>query len=351
MKRTSICGVKIDTDRTFWTNGRTNGLLRQNERMLYAKIDLLQSYCDITEKEEDLVAYYTDMDFYFILVKLIDKFGYSNDMLELSFFEAYTFLENGDFYDTSLSDGERNAYFQSLLSQIISATENNNKIAETIDVYYSTLFADLVKTNYYINPITDAVSVKPFAESGIMGDEDWCAKLKTQGPYFNYSQASGNLFYNQKKATAKRIAQKNLKERLTAINPTFRNGVADDLIDSGIVSGFRMTADESVITIRTGGSVKIGDPATVVAVLGLIATIASAIGSVWVSYLDMKKAEVSKDTANALNNAKYNGAAAGDWFGIDENNDGTISSSEKFGFIKKIAIFGGIIIVAYNLLT
>lgn len=353
-KRSQICGVAVDTT-TFWTEGKKNGLLKQNKRILYARIDCLQSMLTIAKTDEEVIKAYCDMDFYFVLIRLIDNFGYNNDLLFLSFCECYSCLQ--EFYFEKLDLEERNDYYQSLLNKIIAKTNNNDRV-DAVDEEYSVLFKSLIESNYYINSLTNETGKEPFtAISG--AEKDWCAELKRQGAYFNYSQADARKFVGagNKTAQVKRINQINVKNRLISINPQFSGGVADSLINAGLIETFKGTADDTVDFLKSKASSKVSGlilGMTVATFIGYCVTALTAIAVVWAGYLSLKKAQVERDTAQMLSekNLKNNVASPSDftpdW--IDTDGDGVVTTTERKKFFKKICLFGGIAVILYNIL-
>lgn len=356
-KRTQICGVKVDVN-NFWTDGKTDGLLKQNKRILFAKIDCLQSMLTIAKKDEDVIKAYCDMDYYFILIRLIDCFGEDNDLLFLSFLQTYTCLQ--DFWYDNKDLDERNEYYQHLLDTIISRTNRNDATVPASEEY-AELFKLLIENNYYIDSLTNSFSKVPFSASALSGTEkDWCNELKKQGAYFNYSQASANKFLGKenKVAQVKRLNQINIKNRLISINPQFSGGVADSLINAGLIETFKGTADDTVDFLksksresRVNGLI-LG--MTVATFIGYCVTALTAIAVVWAGYLSLKKAEVERDTAQMLSkkNLENNVASPSDftpdW--IDTDGDGVVTAEERQSFFKKICVFGGIAVLLYNIL-
>lgn len=364
-KRSSICGTRIDTEKTFWTGNEKGGFLKQNKRILYSKIDYLQSLSTIAESDDEVAKTYNDMDFYFVLIKLIDVFGYNNELLYLSFLETHQSLTEGAFDIDSLDLDYRNDYFTSLLETIISNTNLNAPVTPPADDFYVTLYSELINNNVYINSLTDEVTTE--LSSNISATEkDWCSELKKQGVYFTYSQASAREFIGKENKTAqvKRVNQQNLLNRLCSINPQFSGGVGQNLINSGIIEKCGGTADDVVYTLKAESSEqsKVG----VVMVLGLTigafvklcVGVIVAICAVWTAYVQMKKAKIDRDTAALLDkqNVEKNCPANGD-FGVnswaDTNGDGYVDEQEATIFakkIKKICIIGLGVVLLYNFL-
>lgn len=361
-KRSSICGTVIDTSETFWTAGEKGGFLKQNKRILFSKIDYLQSLSTIAETQDEVLRAYNDMDYYYILVKLIDVFGYDNNLLYLSFLESHARLNAGEFDVDSIDLDYRNEYFTSLLETIITDTNNNSPVNPPVDDFYIELYSELVNNNLYVNAITDEYSTEPSTQ--VSGeDRDWCAELKTQGVYFTYSQAKASKFVGSecKKAQVKRVNQQNLVNRLCAVNPQFAGGVGVNLINSGIIDKTGGTADDVVDTIKTPKSSVSGLilGLTIGAFVKLCVTVIVAICAVWAAYIEMKKAKIDRETAELLSkqNVNANCPADGD-FGFlnglaDTDGDGKVSSEEAANFVKKvkkICIIGAGVLLLYNFL-
>lgn len=356
MKRTKICGVNIDETKSFWTNGVVGGLLKQNKRILFSRIDFLQELSSLTNDDKQLREYYNNIDFYFVLICLIDKFGSDDLLLDLSLSIACQSYENGSFVCDSIDENERNCYYQTLLNRLIEETNNNNLIEETeISEDLKTLVIELVENNVYINPLTDEVSKYPFAESGVYGDLDYSAELKKQGVYFTYAQADARYFLSDKTARIKRIGQTNLKEQLKVINPTFRGEVAENLINSGIIAKCGATPDTIVEMMKNGESARVNGlilGMTVATFIGYCVAVLSAVAMVWSAYIAYKSEKVKRETAELLqqNNLRANCPSENDFRLGDTNGDGVLDSDEKKNLLKKICIIGGGLLLLYQIL-
>lgn len=352
MKRTLICGVNIDETRSFWTNGQVGGLLKQNKRILFSRIDLLNELSGITEDKEELLGYYDNMDFYFVLICLIDLFGDNIAQLNIALQLAINRYEEGQFVCTEINEGERNVFYQNLLNSIISDTNNNVAVSniESEDLY--SLTVSLLVTNIYINPLTGVETLQPSMESGIFGDENYAEELKKQGIYYFYAQSDAKLFLDAKEARLKRIGQRNIINRLKSVNPTFRGEVADNLINSGIIAKSGTTPNNLTNLLRSGDSSKIGEPITIGVIIGWCVAILSAAAVVWKAYVDKKRAAVERDTAEILsaNNYKKNCAGSNDFFSVDTNGDGVVDANERNNFFKKICLFGIGFVILYQIL-
>ncbi len=355
MKRAKIGALDVDLSVGFWTNGKNANNLRQNERELYAIIDLLQTKANYA-KEEDLNAIFNEMDKAYIGLQMIKSFASDETLLYQSGLVINNSIVNGDFDNYFETLEARNNYISELSDRLISETNSN-----TLDNFISPDFAQwwkdaIVDSNYYID-ITTGEKTKDVPQSSavISGTTDeFCAKLKKGGLSLLYVYCDKTKL-TSKQSVVKYFAQKDIKESLKVVNPAFSESVCNNLIVSGIMEDTKgMTPEEAVDNLKANGKAKIG---ALFAIVSLIVTAVVAICGMVQAIYQSRKAKSDAKTAQILADSNINDAAANeyDFPAADYDGDGVTTEAElnryKAEQKNKILIYGAIALGALWFLT
>lgn len=352
MKRTKIGSVDVDLSVNFWTNGKNEGSLRQNERELYTIIDLEQTKAEFCS-DDKVDEHFNEMDKAYCALQLINAFNADNDLLYRAGIVLNDAIINGSFDHSYDSIESRNSYINKLVDELIVKT-NSNDLADFLSVDFAQWWNDtIVKQNYFINIATGTKTNVPDSRIGYSEKTDeFCAKLKAGGMSLLYIYSSP-MSLSTKKSMAKFYDQQEIKESLKAVNPAFTESVCKNLILSGIAKDTEGKTPDDVI--RGIKEPKVGD---LMAIITLVVTAVVALCGVATAIIAARKSEIDNDTAKILSNGNIQAAAPGDGdFPIiaDLDGDGVISQHETLIYNEKknktkLIIYGGLALTALYLL-
>lgn len=160
MRRKYIGSSTVTDTRKVWFDGIDYDQLRQSQKNIFAKIDLLQSQASVTtDKESD---YYNSMDKLYTCYKAVENFGDDTEMLKKAgavINDKYCRgLLNKDFGDLS----QRNEYINSLIKDVIEQTVNysaaDKKESKDITTWWQT---NVLDKNYYKDITGETRTTKP----------------------------------------------------------------------------------------------------------------------------------------------------------------------------------------------
>lgn len=313
-----------------WTDDRGDSDLRQSERLLFSRLDLLTTYYGTLSEDDSrrnivnnlLVLYYVEL-------QLIKEFGENDDYL----YRAGVVLSNyvRDIMSREFTnDYERNSYVLSLIEDIKRRTINGTTSVADIS-FMGDWYNEVYRENYYVNIQNGFRSEnKPIAN--IAGVDTTLESM--------FKEVAGNLVYSvvpystisTAEAKKKRIMQTSVISGVCGSGFGFTEAICNNYIQSSIYGGVGMSPERYVetmkaIAIEQSQGARVGDIATATAVVAFIAKLITALaGAVTIFKVirDMRKESDYSDAVEKLKYAEVCGAEIPDWLRLgDIDGDGT----------------------------
>ncbi len=350
MKRAKIGNTNVPVDAPYWTGGKRSSRLRQSEKELYAKINLLQEQANFSESEDEIQSLYTEMDKLYVAIQLIMNFGDDEDLL----------LKAGVSYSDALYDGLFQEYYDTLEERNISVNRvATDCIAHVPDIHLS---EDVVTSvilwwkdtvmlqNFYWNENTGEKSVLPAdsIEAGIGATDDYdslSARMVEGGMFYVYMIADRRLI-NTPNSMYKNAQQNITLDRLENIGVGLSRNVMLDNIKTGILRETNGKSASQVVQALQRGDAKIGEPITlIVAIIGAIVAIAGMVAKI----VEARKTRIENETAKILSENNLNSIRPdhSDFPFGDSDGDG---KADLPGVMNSLGNIGGIPILPIALL-
>lgn len=314
-----------------WTDGIMSSRMRQNERLIFARIDFLMSYlnsplCDDSDGVENLISVY------WLELQLVKEFGNNADLL----YKAGAVLSNYVQDILSLKTGGRNSSLLTMLADIKSKTINAS-IAPADLRFMSEFERDVYSQNYYVDFDSGQKTSSPSYYVGAV----------SQDMLSEYKKVAGNLVYTQvdysmmKTPEAKRkyARQTAVLSALSASGCGFTPEICNLGIQSSILQASGWDCETYVSAMQEAGkesskSVGVGNPAVVVAVIGLVGTFITAGVAIFKEIYEARRVQGRSDAYRALDEASLSYADIPDWWRLgDLDGDGKDDTFKVYGVV------------------
>ena len=333
---------RIITDaNTVWTNGKSYSGLRQSERLLLSRIDLLVSYLNAMEEDD---PYWNTVNnlltMYYLELRLVNEFSDTDEYLYRAggALSQYIGLIMSQ---TFRSEDERNAFILSILDDIKKRTINGTSQISDLN-FMSDWVKDVYKQNYYIDFATGAQCMN--APSSSIGE------LSSDELQNEFKKVAGNLVYtvvpystiNTAEARRKRVLQNAVLSGLCGSGFGFTADICNNYIISSIVSKAGMSPEEYVEGMKEIAKQqqdsKIGDPATLTFIATIVTAFITAGVTVFVQIYNARKNSSYRDTVSSLAQAQESYADIPDWLRLgDLDGDGTDDTFKVWGAVLAVS--------------
>lgn len=336
----------INSPYSVWKDDRTDRELRQNERLILSRLDLLSTYYGTLGKDsQNRNAVNNLLVIYYIELQLIKEFGENDDYL----YRAGVVLSNyvDDILSRSFSsEQERNNYILNILDDIKRRTINGTTSVANI-AFMGDWTKDVYNENYYIDFSSGVRTMN--LPSGAISDADESLTDK-------FKEVAGNLVYcvvpysamTTQEAKKKRILQTSVLSGVCASGFGFTEAICNNYIQSSIIGGCGLSPSQYVESLKElarqqYGSAQVGDPATLIAVLTLVgkllAILASAV-TIFKVIWDARKNTSYRDSVQSLEKADLCGAEIPDWLKLgDLDGDGKDDTLKVWGALLAVGAF------------
>lgn len=335
---------RILTDaNTVWTNGKSYSGLRQSERLLLSRIDLLVSYLNAMEEDD---PYWNTVNnlltMYYLELRLVNEFSDTDEYLYRAggALSQYIGLIMSQ---TFMSEDERNAFILSVLDDIKKRTINGTSQISDLN-FMSDWIKDVYKQNYYIDFATGAQCMN--APSSSIGE------LSQDELQNEFKKVAGNLVYtvvpssaiNTAEAKRKRVLQNAVLSGLVGSGYGFTSDICNNYIISSIVSRAGISPEEYVecmkeIAKREKTS-EIGDFGILEFVATVITALITAGSAVFTAiYNSRRNQDNYRNVVSSLAQAENSYASTSDWWQLgDINGDGKDDTFTVWGIV--LAVLG-----------
>lgn len=314
---------------TVWTDGMSSARMRQNERLIFARIDFLMSFltspqCTDAEGVENLISVY------WMELQLIKEFGTNSDLL----YKAGAVLSNYVQEILSLQSGYRNTTLLQMLDAIKSKTINSS-IAPADLRFMAEFEKDVYSQNYYVDFKSGQKISSPSSYIGEV-NKDLLSEFKKVAGNLVYTQADYSLITTAE-AKRKYARQVAVLSALNASGCGFTSEICSLGIQSSILTSSGWDCDTYVKAMREAGAkseekVGVGNPAVVAAIIGLVGTFITAGVAIFKTIYEARRAQGRADAYEALNTASLSYADIPDWFALgDLDGDGKDDTLKVYG--------------------
>ena len=314
-----------------WTDGMSSEKMRQSERLIFSRIDLLLSYlnsplCENSESITNLISVY------WMELQLIREFGSNNDLL----YKAGATLSNYVDKILDLKNYSRDADLLQMLEDIKRKTINSS-IAPGDLRFMAEFESDVYAQNYYID---FASGQKTSSPSSYIGSVD-------SSLLDDFKKVAGNLVYTQvdysmmKTADAKRkySRQAAVISSLCASGYGFTSEICSNEITSSIITASGHDCNDYVSAMQIAGkeshkTIGVGDggASLAIAIITLVTTFISAGAGIFTTIYNSRREQGKTSAVDALANAQDCYADIPDWFKLgDLDGDGKDDTLKVYG--------------------
>lgn len=317
----------INTPYTAWTDNRSDSELRQSERLLLSRLDLLTTYYGTLPEGDSRKNIVNNLIvLYYIEFQLVKEFGENEDYVYRAGVVLSNYLQDIMSREFT-SEYERNTYVLTLIEEIKRRTINGTTSVADV-AFMGDWYNDIYLNNYYVDFVTGSESEnRPVANiSGV--DSTLASKFK---------EVAGNLVYavvpystmSTPEARKKRIMQTSVISGVCGSGFGFTDAICNNYIQSSIYGGVGISPERYVETMKeiARERAKVGDLATATAVVSFIVKLLTAIAgavTIFKTIYDVRKDTSYKDAVQSLKYADKCGADIPDWLRLgDIDGDGT----------------------------
>ena len=327
MKRNRIGDVDIDLKAPYWSDNRNDAQLRKSQILYFAKIDCANSEAELTNAEVNKQDYYNQMDLSFCIIRLIDAYGQSEDLLTKAGIVLSHYIADGEFGIYYDSMELRNADLSNKIRNIQKDVENFQDWDFANDEFADEWEHNVMDMNYYCNPLTGERSNNIIADyANVCGPYDYAyysSEIKKNGEHWLYMSA--NNLQNDKGEILSAVYKKRMlqirqaswfesantnlsKEAIYSLSRSkiCERGIspenAIDVLKFSNGSKEKLLAETKKSAVGRIGAVTTGVVGTILAVVSIISGLLSVALSIW-EIVDRIKALLDKSNKNAYENA------------------------------------------------
>lgn len=323
-----------------WTNSKPYASLRQSERLLLSRIDLLTAYKGAMSSEQaEMNSVDSLLALYYIEFMLIDEFGSNSDYLYKAGVALSQYL-NSIMTMRYQTEKERNEFILSVIRDIQRDVVDGSPNIDSIP-FMNTWVQEVYDQNYFIDFATGAKCKN--APSSSIGDI-------SENLQNDFKKVAGNLVYSvvpystitTAEAKRKRVLQNSVISGLVGSGFGFTDNICNNLIRSSIISRSQLSPETYVEAMKeiAKNKSKIGD----FGVLELVATIVTALltagTAVFVAIYNARKNSNYRDAVSSLANAGASYADIPDWLSLgDLDGDGKDDTLKVYGAMLLLCAF------------
>lgn len=324
-----IGSVDINNVSKVWQDGLTDAAQRQNQRLIFSRIDFMLSYL-ASDPKADADQINNLITVYWIENELIKEFG-GNDLL---LYRAGVILSNYCNDLINYSGYQRDANAQNVLQDIKRKTINGSEAPGDLR-FLQEWETDVVAQNYYIDFATGSAS--PVYESAVItGTEPELAdEFKKVAGNLVYTAVPYNLIDTQK-AKQKYSSQGAVISEMCAAGFGYTQAICNNYINSSIMDASGWNPTEYVKQMKLAGAegqqIGVGDGGLTAAILGLVSAFIAAGTTIFTTIYSARHKSNTESATSALYNARSSYAEIPDWLRIgDVDGDGTDDTLKIYG--------------------
>ena len=318
-----------------WTNGQSYADMRQNERLIYSRIDVLLSYMAAEGADTEAIA--NVIAVYYIDLQLIREFGNNRDLLYKSGSVLSCYVDEL----LEMSPADRAEKIVSLIDTIKQKTINGNAPIGNLK-FMSEFETDICGNNYYIDFRTgQRTPVAPKATIGSTQSQNFLNEFKKVSANLVYTRCDYSQM-STREARLKYARQVDVISELCASGYGFTGEICANLIDSQIMATWGNDPDTYVsamrqYTVDNREKIGVGDVALIVSL------VTAAIGAgvtIFTTIYRSRHSDTADSATSALYNARSSYADFPDWLSIgDIDGDGTDDTLKVYG-LGALALLG-----------
>lgn len=327
-----IGDVNISNQNFVWTDNKSYSDMRQNERLLFSRIDFLLSYLSTPEATEP-ESIINIIAVYYVELQLIREFGGNKDLL----YKAGSVLSNYVNELLTMNPADRQTKVLSIIDTIKQKTINGNMPVGDLR-FMAEFEKDVWAQNYYIDFRTGLqTQTAPKATIGDSANENFLNEFKKVSANLVYTRAPYSMMETPE-AKRKYSNQVDVISELCASGFGFTGAICSNLIESQVMQTWGSDPTSYVqamkdYTIANRQTIGVGDPATVVALILQLVTAAIGAGAtIFVTIFQYRHRDQTTAANSALYNARASYADFPDWLSIgDIDGDGKDDTLKVYG--------------------
>lgn len=321
MKRAYIGNSTIDTTKPIFVCNKPFSEMRQNEVRQYAYIDLLQEKANLTNDENVLKDIYDQMDYYFCVSCLCEKFGHDVDLLNkvsYYFFDKMDSFFSNQYKDLDERNTNLNRTIETIMSNCVDNISINTNVTDEQKLWWKENVLDL---NYFCVNFEKSDN---FSQDVAIGSiTDFVTSFKESGDAYCYTLCDKSKLSTRAKAKLDGLIK--LRRYLSDSDINLDYNTQTLYIQSKIYQSTQGgTANDEVEALKAEAKSKnrIGiAPAVIAAIISVACTLACTIIGVVHDNKMAKNAE-TQNVVNEANRYMPNSYDFMDFF--DSNGDGQI---------------------------
>lgn len=327
-----IGDINISNSNFVWTDNKSYSDMRQNERLIFSRIDFLLSYLQ-TADATDPEGVINVISVYYVELQLIREFGGNSDLL----YKAGTVLSNYINELLTMNPADRQTKVLSIIDTIKQKTINGNMPVGDLR-FMSEFEKDVWAQNYYIDFRTGLpTTTAPKATIGDPTNENFMNEFKKISANLVYTRVPYSMMETPE-AKRKYSNQVDVISELCASGFGFTGAICSNLIESQVMQTWGSDPTSYVqamkdYTIANRQTIGVGDPATVTALILQLVTAAIGAGAtIFVTIYQYRHRDQTTAANSALYNARASYAEFPDWLSIgDIDGDGTDDTLKVYG--------------------
>lgn len=315
--------------------------MRQNERLIFSRIDFLLSYLT-TDEATDPEAILNIISVYYVDLQLIREFGGNPDLL----YKAGTVLSNyvNELLTMSLTDRQTKSL--SIIDTVKQKTINGNMPIGDLR-FMAEWERDICANNYYIDFRTGiATQTDPTATVSGTDSENFMNEFKKVSANLVYTRVPYSMMETPE-AKRKYSQQVDVISELCASGFGFTGAICSNLIESQVMQTWGNTPTSYVQAMKeyvreNRTKIGVGEPISVAAalILKLVTAAIAAGATVFVTIFNYRHRDQTTAAKSALYNARASYADFPDWLSIgDIDGDGKDDSLKVYG-LGALALLG-----------
>lgn len=331
------------TPNEVWTNGKPYSGLRQSERLLFSRIDLLVSYLNaMSEDDPNWNTVNNLLTLYYIELRLVNEFSETDEYLYRAGVSLSQYLEL-IMSQKFTSENERNAFILNILDDIKKRTINGSSQMANVN-FMSDWVRDVYDQNFFIDFATGAECMN--APSSHIGE------LSSDELQNEFKKVAGNLVYTvvpsatitTAEAKRKRVLQNAVISGLCGSGYGFTSQICNNYIISSIVTRSGISPEEYVECMKqiakNDQQAKIGDFGILELVASIVTALITAGTAVFTAVYNSRKNNPSyRNVVSSLGQAQDSYAETSDWWRLgDITGDGKDDTFTVWGIV--LALFG-----------
>lgn len=336
-----IGDTNISNDSFVWTDNKSYSDMRQNERLIFSRIDFLLSYLT-TDEATDPEAILNVISVYYVDLQLIREFGGNPDLL----YKAGTVLSNYVNELLTMAPSDRQTKVLSIIDTVKQKTINGNMPIGDLR-FMAEWEKDICANNYYIDFRTGiATQTAPTATVSGTEGENFMNEFKKVSANLVYTRVPYSMMETPE-AKRKYSQQVDVISELCASGFGFTGAICSNLIESQVMQTWGNTPTSYVQAMKdyvreNRTTIGVGEPISAAAVLILkLVTAAIAAGAtVFVTIFNYRHRDQTTAAKSALYNARASYADFTDWLSIgDIDGDGKDDTLKVYG-LGALALLG-----------